>query len=56
MTKEEYGELLKHLGILRYSIHKLRDKERDFELKKEVLKSIELLLNEIPILEEYIKN
>lgn len=25
MTKEEYGELLKYLGILKYSIHKLRD-------------------------------
>ncbi len=56
MTKEEYGNLLKYLGILRYSINKLRSQEREFELKKEVLKAINLILNEVPILEEYIKN
>lgn len=56
MTKEEYGELLKYLGILKHSIHKLRDQEREFEVKKEVLSAIELILQDVPILEEYIKN
>lgn len=56
MTKEEYGELLKYLGILKYSIHKLRDCERELELKKEVLSAVELILLEVPILEDYIKD
>lgn len=35
MNKEDYGNLLKYLGILRYAIHQLRDKERDFEILEE---------------------
>lgn len=56
MTKEEYANLLKYLGTLRYAIYQLRDVERDFEYKKEVLQAINTILNEIPLLEQYIKN
>ena len=56
MTKEEYSELLKYLGILRYTVHEMQNKEREWNLKKEILQSIDLIINEAPILEEYIKN
>ncbi len=56
MTKEEIGELYKYLGKLRYVITKYRDKEREFELFKDEEEAILLLLNEIPIIEEHIKN
>lgn len=56
MTKEEYGELLRYLGILRIVIMQLREKEREFEFLKEEEKAIATLLNTLPILEQHIKN
>lgn len=56
MTIEEYGNLLKYLGVLKYAIHKMQHQEREWELKKEILQAIDLIVQEVPILEEYIKN
>lgn len=56
MNKEEYGELLKYLGILKFVIYQLRNQEREFDIKKDILQAINLIINEIPLLEEYFKN
>lgn len=54
MTKEEYGELLKYLGILKYAIHKLRDKENELELEENILQAIKTITDEVPMLDTYI--
>ncbi len=56
MTKEEYGELYKYLGMLRVSIMKLQDKEREYDFYKEEERAIMILLDAIPIIEDYIRN
>lgn len=56
MTKDEYGNLLKYLGILRHTIYKLRDVQNDFEIKEELIQAINIIFEEMPILEEYINN
>ena len=50
MNKDEYGELLKYLGILRYALIKEQMTEREFELYKKELDAITLLINQVPII------
>lgn len=56
MTKEEYGNLLKYLGILRYSIHQLRDSENDYDIDDDIILAIKKIIDAMPLLEQYIKN
>lgn len=42
MTKKEYGELLKYLGILRYEVTKKINE--DFDAKREIIEALNMLM------------
>ena len=52
MTKEEYGELLKYLGILRYAILKKIPFDENFDIKNKVIEAVNILLLDRFILEQ----
>lgn len=54
MSKEEYGELLKYLGILKFVLIKFQEKEHDINIFGDILEKVNYLINYAPTIDEKI--
>ncbi len=54
MSKEEYGELLKYLGILKFVLIKFQEKENDVNIFSDMLERVNYVINYAPTIDEKI--